>query len=375
VKLFLGNMKNLALLLFTTLCCALVAQARPVPARFVLPDGQEVVGTFLELRADTVHYTVPSADTVQQLSVYKFDLKKVQLTETGALVDLSARDFQVTNEAPKDTTKVVAPTLKQGQAILLVQSNPPNARVYVDNILLDGLTPLVVPNIDGKKHAIMVREYLKGVDWWGTADVLPLPKAGDTTKVTIKLLKPHTQLKVQSIPTEAEIYIDEQPSLSHLPTMHSDTTLVDIRPGLERSVTFFKVGYYDTTVTLPVEAYMPNLVGIEMHAITDDLNKLQAQLDFVSHRKHKWVGRGLLYTSIAPLVAGAVTYALANYDWSKAADYKRSYEAAAFQSTATEGFIAQNKKYNNSGDTKAMVAGGLGGVALLLASVGLVLEF
>jgi len=239
--------------------------------------------------------------------------------------------------------------------------------------LLEGLTPLVIPNLEAKKFHVMARKYLKGVDWWGSKRVLT--KDGDTTRIMINLLKPHTQLSVQTMPTEAEVYIDESPTLEKMPTIWSDTTLVDIQPAPERTISVFKVGYYDTTLTIPVEAYMPNLVGIELHAINEDLNKLQSQIDFVNHRKHKWWGRGLLWSSIAPVVAGCTMVVLADRDWAKAAEDKSAYQDAAFASSETERLVKDNKDKNESGDLKAKIGGGLGGLAVLLASVGLVLQF
>ncbi len=219
--------------------------ARTVPARIVLSDGQEILGDFIEMKADTVRYSVNSGEgdafKTEEFKAYKFDLKKVVLTEDGSLVDLSLSNFVVNTEAPKDTVAVqdTTPRLKEGDAVLVVESYPPDARVYVDNVMLEGLTPLVIPKIDVNKHQVMVRKYLKGVDWWGSANIVTKP--GDTTKVNIKLLKPHTRHTVQTNPTEAEIYIDHPQSLSEMPTYKSDTTIMDIRPSLETTVYIWKV--------------------------------------------------------------------------------------------------------------------------------------
>lgn len=370
------NFTKIGILALLFFACA--TMARPVPARIVLPDGQDVQCTFLELKADTVYYTVSSGEgdayKTEEFKLYKFDVKKVQLTEDGSLVDLSLTDYLVKTDAPKDSVvQDTTPQIKEGGAMLVIESYPSDARVYVDNIMLEGLTPLTIPKIDAKKHQVMVRKYLKGVDWWGSARIET--KDGDTTKVNIKLLKPHTQLTVQTNPTEAEIYIDQPHSLKVMPTLRSDTTIMDIRPSMETTIYVFKVGYYDTSLTMPIEAFMPNLVGIELHPVTDDLNKLQEQIDFVAKRKNKWIGRGLLWSSIAPLVAGLTMVVLADRDWAEAADFKLAYQDAAFESSETDRFVRENKKFNDAGDLKAKIGAGLGGLALVLASVGLVMQF
>ncbi|HSQ42870.1 MAG TPA: PEGA domain-containing protein [Fibrobacteraceae bacterium] len=348
--------------------------ASPVPARFILPDGQEQLGMFLKLQADTVFYTLGEGDSLQQFAVFKFDLKKVQLTENDSLVDLNLNNFEVTTKASVDTlSNDTTPTLAKGDASLIVNSFPQNSRVYIDNILMDGITPLVVPNLQATKHTVMVRQYLKGVDWWGSAEVEI--KAKDTTRVVIKLLKPHTQLKVQTVPSGAEFYLDGEPSISQMPTTLSDTTLMDVTPGPDRTIRFFKVGYYDTSVTLSVDAFMPNLIGMDLKRVTDDLPLLGKQVDFVQHRKRKWIGRGFLWSSIAPLVTSGVMLVLADRDWNKATDYKSSYEDAAFESSETDRFVSRNSELNDSGDLKAKIAAGFGAGALLLATVGIVLQF
>jgi hypothetical protein len=355
-------------------CGSMSVSARPVPARIILSDGQEQFGTFIRLQADTVFYSAGEGDSLKPFATFKFDIKKVQLTESDSLVDLNLSDFEVLSAPPADTTQVVViPTLKKGNATLAISSFPPNSRVYIDHILLDGITPMTVPELKPKKYTIMVRQYLKGVDWWGTAEVEA--KAGATLAVDIKLLKPHTQLKIQSIPTEAEVYLDEPPSLSKMPQYRTDATIMDVRPGLERTIYFFKVGYHDTSVTIPVEAFMPNLVGVDLKPITEDLAKLEAQLAFVKHRQHKWLGRGLLWSSIAPLLAGATMIVLADRDWQKAVDYKNAYLDAAFESSETQHFVSENKRLNDSGDQKAQIAAGLGAGAFLLLTAGIILQF
>ena len=169
-----------------------LALARNAPARIVLPDGKELSGIFIRLFADTLQFTVGEGDSVKPLNLYKFDVKKVQLTEDSSLIDLTLNSFEVHSENPVDTTLVVLPKLQAGTASIKVLSFPLDARVYVDDILMEGLTPLVISQVKGKQHTIMVRKYLKGVDWRGTARVMA--KEGDTVLVNIKLLKPHTQI-------------------------------------------------------------------------------------------------------------------------------------------------------------------------------------
>lgn len=353
--------------------------ARPVKADIVLYDGTLVEGFFIRLKSDTVYYEVLDSETHkrQQYRHYRLDLKKVELTESGKheFVDLMVSDFEVTTQAPqkKDLFAQKKPTLEQGRSYLWVESNPPKARIYVDDVQLDSLTPNLISHITEGKHRVMVRRYLKGVDWWGTADIEVDP--GDTAKIMIKLEKPRTRLTIQSVPSGAECYLDEMPSLSLMPTMYTDTTLIDIRPGVDRQVSFFKAGYHDTSLTVTVDAFMPNLISVDLRPIAEDLDKMQYQVNFKEKRKKKWIGRGLLWSSIAPILTGGILLYLAEQDWEKATDYKYAYEDAAFHSTDTDRLIEKNKDLNRSGDQKAIAATALGSIGLILASIGLVFQF
>ncbi len=367
----MANMTRLTLL-FLLWFSTMLAWSRPVGARFVLPDGQEFTGRFLVLHSDSVFYEVADGDTNKQMSLYKLDLKKVQILEDQSLVDLSLSHFEVTTQlaAVEDTVK----HLETGKMTLIVESDPADARVYVDDLLLEGLTPLVIPNLANKEFKVMARKYLRGVDWWGETRIKQ-EKKEDTLRVRIKLEKPRTLLTIQSNPSEAEIYIDTFPSLERMPNLYSNTTIVDIEPGPDRSITLFKVGYYDTTVNVSVEAFMPNLLGVNLRPIDEDLQKLQSQIDFVSARKRKYIGRGLTWASIAPWIGAGVLWVMAEKDWKEAVKYKDYYADAAFVSSETESFIENNKKYNDSGDLKMSIAAGSAALGLLLSSLGVILQF
>jgi len=317
---------------------------------------------------------IENSDSTEFLRIYKLDLKKVEITENDSLwwVDLSLSDFEITTPPPGQKDSVPPPP-KKGHYVLHVNSDPDGARVYLNGELLEGTTPLTIAELPAGKHNLSVRKYLRGVDWWGetTVDL----KQMDTTKLTIKLQKPRTRLKIQSVPAGAEVYLNDSPNLNHMPRYITDTTLVDLRPGPDQTLYFFKVGYYDTTVSVSVEAYMPNLISVDLKPVSDDLELLDKQMTFVKQRKKRWIGRGLLYSSIAPALSGLVTLWLADRDWAKAADFKHMYEDAAFHSAETDRFIRENQRLNRSGDLKASIAAAMETGFLLLAVTGLVLQF
>ncbi|NLB64644.1 MAG: PEGA domain-containing protein [Fibrobacter sp.] len=348
--------------------------AEAVPGVITDYEGEWFDVFFVRMQNDTVEYY--NLDNLNLLKkIYKLDLRRIELKTSDSVlqVDLDLSDFEweITKDSVEQIADVEEP--EKGFAYLLVKSNPEGARVYVDGVLTDGVTPLILEDLAAKKSQIMVRKYLKGVDWWGSLEVELVN--GDTTEVEIKLLKPHTQFSVQTVPTDVEVYIDNRPSLNTMPKYISDTVITNIRPGPHRHITFFKEGYYDTTVVVDIEAFMPNLIGVDLRIIKEDLIKLDEQLNFAKSRKKRWVGRGMWYSAIIPVLSSGVLYYLANSDWAKAADYKYMYEDAAFHSTETDRFIKENSNLNDSGDLKAKIAAGIGTVGLALVLTGIVLHF
>ncbi len=78
----------------------------------------------------------------------------MQILEDQSLVDLSLSHFEVTTQlaAVEDTVK----RLETGKMTLIVESDPADARVYVDDLLLEGLTQMVTPNLANKEFRALL---------------------------------------------------------------------------------------------------------------------------------------------------------------------------------------------------------------------------
>lgn len=346
---------------------------REIPARFVFHDASEREGHLLQLQADTVHAQFQLENGAKEkLKVYKLELRHILILDADTLFDLQKSDFSEPLSPETGAIGRVSP-LPRGNGFIVVESNPPDARVYVDGFLLTGTTPLLVQKLAPGRYNVAVRRFLRDVDWWGLAEVEV--RNGDTARVIISLLKPRTMLKVQSKPTHAEVFVDKSPSLNRSPGPLTNISLFDVRPAPERKIHLFKPGYHDTVITVPVLAYMPNLVFVEMRAIRDNLSLLEEQQQFVNKRNRRLWGRRVWYTASLPLIASGIFFYVANADWEKAAVRARSYDDAALSSPQTDRLLTENRKYNRDGDRKARIAASIAGGALALGVAGLVLHF
>ena len=119
---------------------------------------------------------------------------------------------------------------------------------------------------------------------------------------------------------------------------------------------------------------MPNPVYVELEAV-DNSSVVEMQREYDRERTRRYIGRGLLWSSIAPIIAGGVFWYLAERDWSDAADKKTAYNKSAFESADTQKLVKKNKDLNDSGDTKGLIGLGFGILGVGLFVTGFVLAF
>ncbi len=300
------------------------------------------------------------------IRIFKFDLKRMTDLETGKPVDLSLSEFVFADDVEEEE-----PLYPAGKANLLVSSFPDSCELFINGEPLEMTAPDTIKNIKPGKYTISVKKKLKDVDWWGTQTVKI--NADSLNKVKIEVERPRTKLTVATIPDGVEVYLDKQPNESVMPEYLTDVSF-ETEPSVSKVVYLRKVGYLDTALTVEVRAFMPNPVYVELSAV-DNSSVVEMQREYDRERSRRYVGRGLLWGSIAPIIAGGVLWYLAERDWSDAADKKTVYNKSAFESPDTQRLVKKNKDLNDSGDTKGIIALGLGVVGAGLFVTGFVLAF
>jgi hypothetical protein len=286
------------------------------------------------------------------------------------MIDLSLSNYVVPVVVEEEEQIELYPP---GKANLLVVSAPAACSLFVNGIPLKQVAPDTIKNIKPGKYTISVMQVLKDVEWWGSAVVKI--NADSLNKVEIAVQRPSTRLTLNTDPEAVEVFIDEQPTENIFPDYITDVVVENIKPQPSVQLYFRKVGYRDTTITTEIRAYMPNLVNVEMTPVLDDLEFIEQQNAFNKERSQRRIGRGLLWGSIVPFVAGGVMWFLAERNWSDAADKKKAYEKSAFASEDTKKMVKDNHDLNKSGDIKGIIAGGLGALGIGLLTAGIILAF
>ena len=332
---------------------------------------EEIAKMEQEIREREIQDSIAAAKKNPYIKIYRFALKRLYNLEDDVMIDLSLSNYFVPEQKVVEETIELYPP---GNANLLVVSEPEACSLYVNGIPLKQVAPDTIRNIKPGKYTISVMKVLKDVEWWGSAVVRI--NADSLNKVTIPVLRPSTRLTLNSNPEAAEVYVGEAPSLNKMPHYMTDMIVDNVKPQVKTTIYFRKVGYRDTSVTMEIKPFMPNLAYVDMTPVLDDLEFIEDQNAFNKERSLRRIGRGLLWSSIVPIIAGGVMWYLAERDWSKAADKKHAYERlSAFDSDDTRQMVKDNHELNDSGDTKCGVAIGLGALGFGLLTAGIILAF
>ena len=323
-----------------------------------------------EIRQQEIQDSIAADSANPYIKIYRLDLRRLYNMADDEMIDLGLSDYLVPEYVDEEEDMELYPP---GSANLFVTSVPAACSLFVNGIPLGKVAPDTIKHIAPGKYTISVMQVLKGVEWWGTAVVRI--NADSLNRVEIPVERPSTRLTLNTDPEAVEVFINEAPTVNIMPHYMTDVIVDGIRPQAKASIYLRKVGYRDTTIVTEVKAFMPNFINVEMEPILDDLALIEEQNAFNAERSKRRIGRGLLWGSIAPIIAGGVLWYLAEKDWDEAASKKKAYGLSAFESPDTKKMVKKNHDLNRSGDRKAGVAIGLGVVGVGLLVTGFVLAF
>lgn len=331
---------------------------------------EEIAKVEEEIRQREIQDSIEAEAKNPFIKIFRYELKRLYNLEDEVMIDLSLSDYVVPELVVEEEKIELYPP---GKANLFVASVPAACSLYVNGIPLKQVAPDTIRNIKPGKYTISVMKVLKDVEWWGSAVVRI--NADSLNKVSIPVLRPTTRLTLNTDPEAVEVYINEAPTEYVMPHYVTDVVVEEIKPQRSAKLYMRKVGYRDTSVTIEVKPFMPNLVNVEMTPVLD-VNFIESQKQYDRNRSKHRIGRGLLWGSIAPIIAGGVLWYLAECDWSDAAAKKRAYtKLSAFDSDDTRQMVKDNHELNDSGDIKGGIAAGLGALGIGLLTAGIILAF
>lgn len=331
---------------------------------------EEIAKVEEEIRQREIQDSIAAEEANPYIKIYRLDLKRLYNMEDEVMIDLSLSDYVVPEIVEEEEKIELYPA---GKGNLFVVTEPAACSLFVNGIPLKQVAPDTIKNIKPGKYTISVMQVLKDVELWGTAVVRI--NADSLNKVTIPVMRPSTRLTVNTDPEAAEVYVNKAPTEYVMPQYETDVIVEDVAPQVGATVYLRKVGYRDTSLTVEIRPYMPNIVNVELTPVLDDLDFIQEQKAYDSRRSNHRLGRGFLWGSIAPIIASGVLWYLAEQNWSKAADKKHAYDLSAFVSDDTQKMVKDNNRLNDRGDTEFGIGAGLGILGLGLLTAGFILAF
>ena len=331
---------------------------------------EEIARVEEEIRQQEIQDSIAADSANPFIKIYRLDLRRLYNMEDDEMIDLGLSDYLVPEYVDDEEEMELYPP---GSANLFVTSVPAACSLFVNGIPIKQVAPDTMKRIAPGKYSISVMQVLKGVEWWGTAVVRI--NSDSLNRIEIPVERPSTRLTLNTDPEAVEVFINEVPTVNIMPHYMTDVVLDGIRPQAKASIYLRKVGYRDTTIVTEIKAFMPNLINVEMEPVMDDLAFIEEQNAFNDERSKRRLGRGLLWGSIVPIIAGGVMWYLAEKDWDDAAKKKKAYGMSAFESPDTKKMVKDNHDLNKKGDTKAGIGIGLGVVGIGLLVAGFVLAF
>ncbi len=331
---------------------------------------EEIARVEEEIRQQEIQDSIAADSANPFIKIYRLDLRRLYNMEDDEMIDLGLSDYLVPEYVDDEEEMELYPP---GSANIFVTSVPAACSLFVNGIPIKQVAPDTIKRIAPGKYSISVMQVLKGVEWWGTAVVRI--NSDSLNRIEIPVERPSTRLTLNTDPEAVEVFINEVPTVNIMPHYMTDVVLDGIRPQAKASIYLRKVGYRDTTIVTEIKAFMPNLINVEMEPVMDDLAFIEEQNAFNDERSKRRLGRGLLWGSIVPIIAGGVMWYLAEKDWDDAAKKKKAYGMSAFESPDTKKMVKDNHDLNKKGDTKAGIGIGLGVVGIGLLVAGFVLAF
>ncbi|MBN1128238.1 MAG: hypothetical protein JXA71_04595 [Chitinispirillaceae bacterium] len=258
--------------------------------------------------------------------------------------------------------------LDHGDATLFVETDPAGAIVTIENHKIDKATPFRLDSIKAGQYTLLARKDLLV----GSLNIT-LEQA-EAKKVLIKLDKQKTAIRVITEPPDAEVFVEKKITRRAKPDLISPGLLKQVPEQKTVLISFFRPGYCDTAISLPLTPFQVNNVFIELKAA--DEKAKQAQKSFLKKRKlartsiYFWAGSGALFAA-----TGGFAYAALK-------DYDDAREAKEYLETTIErqgpyfdSMVRENADKAASGNKNRNVSVVFGALGMAALATGLVFYF
>lgn len=283
-----------------------------------------------------------------------------------------AKQLQGDSIQPPTATPKADP-IKDGPSYVKMETDPDGATITLpgkDDICK---TPCTFA-IDDTSKVDVYAYWNVGSQLWGVKKTFkPIPH--DTTKISARLKKVKPEFRIFTIPEGAYIYAGSAPLSPSTEPIGKSPSKYDIYEPGTSFIQIRKEGFRDTLVSFYASPTEVTDVSVTLHPITNPAELVQ-QDEWVKARKKDFIGKVLMGSSIAPIIAGAIVTFLATRDYDDAKTIKDQLEKPAASGGAHyQAKVQENHDLVEKGDRKMIVGGSLLGAGALMLGVGFLLTF
>lgn len=209
---------------------------------------------------------------------------------------------------------------------------------------------------------------------WGAKKIIkPIPQ--DTAKFSLKLKKVKPELRVYTLPEGAYIFAGSAPLTPTTKPIGISPNKFDLSDPGSSFIQIRKEGFKDTLVSFYANPTEATNINVTLQPITTPI-EMELQKEWVKEQKKDFVGKVLMGSSIAPLLAGALLVYLANQDYDDAKQIRdRLSTPATFNGTHFQAQVNKNRDLVKKGDRKMTIGGSLIGTGIIMLGVGFLISF
>lgn len=296
---------------------------------------------------------------------------QLSLSKKSALSD-AIKDNRL-HQLIQKAKNIPIPEKKPTTSYIFIDSDPDGAMVSRPEKAAICRTPCTFAVTDTGKIELNAYWNVESQLWGAQSYIRPIP--GDTAKVALKLKPISPEVHVITTPSDAEIFPGKEiitkksESIGTTPTKFFLT-----EPGMA-NITLRRIGYRDTVVSFYAAPVNEILLNVDMERL-DNYDEIAKQEQWQHERKMTKIGHAIMAGAIAPVIASALFFYLANRDYDDARDIKDELNMPASINGANyQKKIDKNKDLVDSGDRKMVIGASLAGAGVLLFGFGLFLSF
>ena len=318
----------------------------------------------------------PDSVTVEiTRALYEEDLptiSKEQLTISHkSLLQDAAKDGAIVNLIKKAAGFPV-PT-KRKRSYIHVETDPESATISRPEKDAICKSPCTFAVTDTGKIEINAYWNVDKHLWGAQTFVHPLP--GDTVKVSLKLKRVIPEIKIVSNPVGAEIFPGSEEITRDSKSIGTTPKIISLtNPGMTH-LRLRREGYRDTLVNFYVAPISEISLDIAMEHLTD-FEEIRKQEEWLKQRRISYIGKVLMGSSVAPIIAGSLLLYLGQKSYDDADDIKSELKMPS----AAKGEKYNEKKQKNkdlvdTGDRYSIIGGSLIGAGIAVFGLGLFFTF